>query len=58
MPKAKFYEVMRVAQVMSFSMGQCAYAQGQLLTDKESGSGIYVVRTGEFGCYRNAGKEI
>lgn len=58
MPKGRFYEVMRAARVMVFTQGQSAYSQGQLLTDKESGSGIYVVRRGEFGCYRNDNKEV
>lgn len=57
MPKGKFYEVLRVARVIAFAEGQCAFSQGQLLTDKESGSGIYVVRRGEFGCYRHEAKE-
>lgn len=52
MPKVKFYELIRLAKVIVFAEGQCAYIQGQLITEKESGSGIFVVRKGEFGCYR------
>jgi hypothetical protein len=59
MPRGRFYEVMRLAKVMAFAEGQPVYTQGQLLTEKESGSGIYVVRRGEFGCFRQeGGKEV
>jgi hypothetical protein len=53
MPKTKFYELIRLAKVIVFAQGQCAYIEGQLVTEKESGSGIFVVRKGEFGCYRD-----
>ncbi len=59
MPRGRFYEVMRLARVVAFTEGQCVYIQGQLITEKESGCGIYVVRRGEFGCYRQEGsKEV
>lgn len=46
MPKKKFIELIRRAKVLAFSEGQCVYNQGRMVTEKESGSGIYVVRSG------------
>jgi hypothetical protein len=41
---------------MNFSENQSPYFENQLITTKESGSGVYIVRNGEFSYYRTEEK--
>jgi CRP-like cAMP-binding protein len=58
MSRKKFAQLLKEAKVLTFSENGCAYFQGQQVTERESGSGIYLVRQGEFGGYRNDGREV
>jgi hypothetical protein len=58
MSRKKFAHLLKEARVLTFAQDACAYFQGQQLTERESGSGIYLVRQGEFGGYRNDGREV
>ena len=51
-------QLIKIGKVLKFTQDQSVYNQGQLMTQKESGSGVYVVRRGEFSFLHQSGKEI
>lgn len=53
-PRKRFYYILRNSKVLSFSMFQTVYFEGQKIEPGESGSGIYLVRKGEFGYFKNS----
>lgn len=57
-PKKRLHQLTRLGRVMTFNQGQQPYSQGQLMTQKESGSGVYVVRKGEFSFFHKNEREI
>jgi CRP-like cAMP-binding protein len=55
-PKKNLYQVIREAKILPFVVGQNVYTQGQLFQAGESGSCVYLVRKGEFGCFKQIDK--
>jgi hypothetical protein len=51
MPKKKYLFLLRNCKVLNFQENQTPYFQGQSITNSESGSGVYLVRKGEFAYY-------
>jgi CRP-like cAMP-binding protein len=52
MPRKKILQMMKEADIRVFHQNETAFFQGQQVTKTESGSGVYIVRTGEFSYFR------
>lgn len=46
MPRKKFLQMMREVEVRVFRENEIAFFQGQQITKTESGSGVFIVRSG------------
>ena len=53
MPRKKIFQLLRETDVRGFKQNENAFFQGQLMTKTESGSGVFIVRKGSFGYFRD-----
>ena len=45
-PRKRFYQILRNSKILTFSISQIVYFEGQKIEPGESGSGVYFVRKG------------
>lgn len=55
-PRKRFYQILRNSKICTFSISQVVYFEGQRIEPGESGSGVYFVRKGEFGYFKESEK--
>lgn len=56
-PKKKLYTLFKRAVVLKYSISQSVFTEGQRIEAGESGSGVFMIRKGDFAYFKSSKKE-